>query len=204
MPNVAKSATPGRLRVLFIDLTRNDHGFEHALSAEIFQKLASGGVDLATKSPLLLKSNEEIADRLKDPNLQFNTLFLVAHGCPDPGDGTASEVIAPDGKSHWYYLSGLLPNLRDKTVCLAVCYGSCVDAVEALTKGEMFALTLVAPKSGLSASEALAFYPTFLEELNRSFAPSIEYPNLVQRCVDNNNHLANRKMRVYSAAKSGK
>jgi hypothetical protein len=196
MPDTIKSATPGKLRVLLIDLTRNAKGFEHALSIEISQKLKSSGVELASEGPLLLDSDEELAARFTRSDLTFSALFLMAHSSPDPGDGTVSAVATPGGSSHWYHLAGLLPNLRDKLVCLAVCYGSCADAVQALTEGEQFALALVAPISELSKEEARAFYPAFFDELNRSCATSIP-PELVKICVKHNNHLAKDKIRVY-------
>ena len=200
MSNVIGSITPGHLRVLLIDLTRNERGFEHSVSKDIFHLLADKKVGVATQGPLLLDSETELTQIFDNPDLRFNALLLVAHGGPDSVNGETNAVRIPSGKSNWFFVSGLLPRLRDKLVCLAVCYGSCRDAVEAFIDGEMFALTLVAPKTKLSGTEARLFYPAFFDELNRSTVSSIPL-DVVQICVESNNHLANHKMRVDSPAK---
>jgi hypothetical protein len=193
MSDPVRSSTPGCPRVLIVDLTRNERGFEHALSNRILAELKSGGIELAEDCLLRPQSDEEYAAILTKAGLEFNVLLLLGHGGEDPGDGTASVVATPSARSNWYRLAELTSHLRDKLICLAVCLGYCTDVVYAFLKSDPFALAVVAPMSTLSSTEAGAFFPAFLKELNDSTTTSI-HPELVQLCVENNNRLERRPL----------
>jgi hypothetical protein len=199
MPNTARSTTPGSVRILFIDASRDREGFEHTLSREVFAELREAGVDLATDDVIFADDVETYKNAFGRG--EFNTLLLLTHGSKDPDDGNVSGIAGPGEISNYYELAGLAPLLRDKLICLAVCYGSCEDARQVFLSENHFALTLVAPKSPLSESEVRAFFPAFFSELKKSCANEID-PNVVRRCVDRNNHFANERMVVYSDALS--
>ncbi len=199
MPDIAKSATPGPVCILFIDLSQDREGFEHNLSRAVFTELKNAGIALASDDVIFADDVKTYVDSFK--NRDFNTLLLLTHGCKDPRDGNVSEIAPPDEGSNYYELAGLTPLLRDKLVCLAVCHGSCEDARQVFLTEDHFALTLVAPASALFANEVQAFFPQFFRELNNSCTTEID-PNVVRRCVEENNHFANRKMRVHSNALS--
>jgi len=195
------SATPGRLRVLVIDVTRNRKQFEHAVTRTVFWSLKGCGVALATEDPVLVGDIKDISSAFEAADGKFNTVLLIAHGGPDPGGGMASEVDLAGEVVHWYLAGSLFPGIKDNLVCLAVCHGSCHDAVQSLTNGDNFAMTLVAPKTTLSLLEVCTFFPTFFDDLNRSTTSSIP-ADVVERCVNDNNHLAKGKMCVNSAGKT--
>jgi hypothetical protein len=199
MPDIAKSATPGPVCILFIDVSGDRAEFEHNLSRAVFGELKNAGIALASDDVIFADDVKRYEDSFK--NRDFNTLLLLFHGCKDPRDGNVSTIVALDEAPNYYGLAGLTPPLRDKLVCLAVCHGSCEDARQAFLKEDHFALTLVAPKSKLSKNEVRAFFPPFFRDLNNSCTTKID-PNVVKRCVDENNHFANKKMRVDSDALS--
>lgn len=199
MPNIAKSATPGPVCILFIDLSRDRKGFEHNLSRAVFAELKKARIALASKDVIFADDDKRYVDSFTNRN--FNTLLLLTHGGKDPRDGNVSKIAGPDKGSNYYELASLTPPMRDKLVCLAVCHGSCEDARQAFLREDHFALTLVAPKSRLSKKEVKDFFPAFFRKLNNSCANEID-ANVVKRCVKEKNHFANGKMIVNSAAVS--
>jgi hypothetical protein len=162
-------------------------------------KLKAVGIELASKEVLRPKTNADFAGLFSSH--EFNIVLLVTHGGKEHADGSASAVLSPEGVTDWYLLAGLTSKLRDNMICLAVCHGACADTVDSFLGEDQFALILVGSEVALHAREVLDFFPSFFAELKRSTVNSID-PNEVRRCVNAWSHLANGKMRVYSAALS--
>jgi len=196
MPEELRSTTPGRLRLLVVDTSKNHKGFEHAMTDTIFYKIKEAGVQMATAEAIKISDDNEYYDIFDDVS-NFNTILIVTHGGDDPGDGRANPVRTASGRNNWFYIAGLSSNLKNKLVCLAVCHGYCEDAIQAFLNGDLFALTLVGSKTKLNQKEAIEFFPPFFEELNDYSTTSID-PNIVKLCVNNNNDKASNKISVYS------
>ena len=194
---IVNARTPGKLRLLILDLTRNTCGFEHRTSDGIASSIKKGGVILASDTPLHLETISDYVQALKTYNANFNALLLFAHGRIDPKDGNVSEVNGPVGISEWYSLGEISDNLKDKFVALCVCYGFCEDAHAAFIDNGAMALTLLAPVKPLSAHEAQSFFPCFFAELNNVSITQID-PNEVRTAMNNFNSQAGNKMAIYS------
>ena len=91
--NVVKSRTPGKLRLLLIDLTQDARGFEYETSRLIASEIKKRGVALASDEPLQLNAIEKYSEALRERGADFTALLIFAHGCPDQKDNTASKVL---------------------------------------------------------------------------------------------------------------
>ncbi len=194
---IINSKTPGKLSVLIIDVTNNANGFENQTSEDIHSAMKKEGVSMVSDIPILVDSIEGYIGALRDYSSKFNTLLLIAHGGDDTGDGKVSNIDGPTGISEWYSMAAVSDFLNDKFIALCVCHGYCEDAISAFLHDGPSALSLLAPTKDLSVDEALAFFPAFFKDLSQSSLNSID-PNEIRAAMNSNNHLSNKKMRLYS------
>jgi hypothetical protein len=125
---IVNAETPGRLRILIVDVTRNSHDFEHDVSRTIAQRLRDLGVGVTKNSPKFISDEDGFNETLANAGTDFNCLLLVAHGGPDPVNGDVSIVEGPSGRLDWHSIVELTENLQDKIVALCVCHGYCEDS----------------------------------------------------------------------------
>jgi hypothetical protein len=191
--------TPGPLRLLIVDVTRNHCGFEHATTKRMAESIRQRGLDVTPGSPVLVTDALEYEDALLESDLAFNSLLLVAHGNPDVRMGDASTLIGPDGVTSWYDIADHSASLQEKFLMLCTCYGFCSDAIEAFTRRdpEVACLSVLGSRVPITAQEAELFFPAFLEQLRLSSIDFID-PNAIARVLERTNHLAARKMELSS------
>ena len=190
------SSTPGPLRVLIVDVTRNLNGFEYQVSENIKVALLRGGVPVTANSPALVVDELGFSSAFSDAG-EFSAILLVAHGAEDEGGQDASFVEGPGSVDEWFSVAALTEQMQDKLLLLCVCHGHCQDAIDAFVLDTSLCLSLVAPNSELTTSEAEAFFPNFLMMLQPTSAKEID-PKTIQEVLMRTNHYATGKMDLFS------
>ena len=195
---LVNGTTPGRLSLQLVDATCNKNGFEYGVSDRVLCGLRASKVPLASDDVKHVKTLRELENACQG---SFNALLYFAHG--GRVDGTeASKIQAGDMVTTWYLLQHLNLNLEDKLVCLCVCHGYNGDAINTLPQGNLFALTVVAPKDAISGQEAVLFFPKFFATL-APLCPNEIDPNIVREKVNELNNLVGNKMKIFSQGLSG-
>jgi hypothetical protein len=121
----------------------------------------------------------------------------VAHGAEDLGGDDASQLGGPGSVDEWFSTAALTEQMQDKLLLLCVCHGYSQDAIDAFLEDSSFVLGIVAPTSALEASEAEAFFPSFLGALRPASAIEID-PVAVKETLEQINHFSGGKMKHFS------
>jgi hypothetical protein len=187
--------TPGQLCILLIDVTQNYNGFEHATANTIYASMSSSGIRLAAPKPVFADTLNEYQDAIEKYKSDFNTILLLMHGGEDPKDGNVSEIDGPSGIIDFYSLAAVTDHIKDKFIALCVCHGHCEDALSAFIDNDPLALSIIAPTTSITKSEAESFFPEFFKKLNVLSTQNID-PTHIELCLTETNHLSNHKIKV--------
>jgi hypothetical protein len=181
----------GPLRVLIVDASLDDQGFEYSTSKYIFNELVSRGVMV---NPVVRpKHFRDISSAIN--STEFTALIYVAHGNP-AGLFRAGTVQMGDANDMAWQLfgeSGVL--LTDKLVVFVVCDSDSPDMRDSVLEGSALAYAAVASEGRLSRQEAEAFVPAFFDALNKVSHATID-PLEIVRITAEHGALANWKMRA--------
>lgn len=182
--------TLGPLKVLVVDQTRNEGGFEHNTSDYVLGRLKADNVLVATTSVVHSSDTTKLTHALE--NHDFNVLLMFAHGKAGAPNGVASGEAGGIcfGRSDfqpWQTYGNYLENLTDKVVVMCICEGMNFDAVWTLFQ-QKSVLTLVGSSSSITGRQAEDFLPEFFDSLNQSCTNQIP-PETVESCVQDHNQL---------------
>ncbi len=157
----------GPFKVLAIDLTNDQGGWEHRCSTQIVDALLARSVPVVDNAVQRIAELRPLAELFERVRSDYSVLILFGHGAK--GDGsTAGGVDVGTLEASWHLLEQVEMHAEDALVVLCVCEGLrglCPDAINTIVRGAHLALTIVAPKAGLSPQEAGAFVPAFIIDL---------------------------------------
>jgi hypothetical protein len=193
---LVRSTTPGPLKILIVDVTRNANGFEHEVSSHMTAELIQRGVPVTDNSPALVDDEMQFSNAFSSAG-SFSVALLVAHGAEDLGGDEASQLAGPGSADEWFSTAALTEQMQDKLLLLCVCHGYSPDPIDAFVRDTSIVLSIVAPTSALEASEAEAFFPNFLEALQPTSAIEID-PTVVEEKLEQTNHYSGGKMKLFS------
>ena len=179
---LVRSTTPGPLKILIVDVTQNANGFEHDVSRRMKAELVKSGISVTVNSPAWVDDELQFSDAFSQAG-DFSVALLVAHGGEDLGGSDVSQLAGPGNVDDWFSTAELTQQMQDKVLLLCVCYGCCQDAIDAFVRDSSLALSVVAPTVALEASEAEAFFPSFLAMLHPTSATEIA-PLLCSKFLD--------------------
>jgi hypothetical protein len=155
----SQKVIPGKPRVLIVDGTHNQEGWEEDFCDRIFNVLRRKGVGLVGESPVSAKRPDELNNVLGSQG-PFNCLFLLGHGNIDNSREETSLSY------FWNWLCNY-EGLAPKLVAICSCENYDAETSEAvLTARDSFAQLALAPQSPLKPREAGLFFMKFFAELD--------------------------------------